>query len=320
MTKFSIILYLIASILWCSGICEFKGAYLYPIALGAMLGFGEDTLRLNFRSNVVRLSLISLALYYGGLQLAVALVFMSGISYHSHKEFMKYRAIFRLLAYFLLCLILFQSFLDSSYDLIYQKISFIGFTKNPNMLGFVLVSIFAFYSYFSETRSFQFYSAFIIWIYLLILVDSRNVVLPVVLLALAKTRLFLTPFERLEVQLLLVVLPFVVPVLIYFGITLGLFSENIIALIQRPDWLMLLESNDKVLGLNIMTSLYSQFGLYFSACILLYLIVLVKNVYIPIEFFAVWIMGVFESHLVTYSYGIPLLLAPMIVWKKFRVA
>lgn len=247
------------------------------------------------------------------------LAFIPFLSFHPQMgiKTVRFRIILKSTAFALFMLLLIQAYSGHGYTWIYGERSFVSFTENPNMLAFLIVSLYGLqvslnfkHSTNGQNKVLKFI-VFIIVAWLLLIVGSRNAILPVIIVALVDLG-FLKKDVNGKWSVILFIIPMLFPLVLISAIGYGFLPKNTLTIIQRDEWAnfeILLNTNQGILGLNAFTYLMTNFSLLFG---LIYLITgilfCLRRKKIPIIFFAIWLMGTFESHVVSFSYGAGLIL------------
>lgn len=243
-----------------------------------------------------------------------ALAFIPFLSFHPQMgmKALRFRLILKSSAYTLLLLLLVQAYLGHGYAQIYGERSFISFTENPNMLAFLIVSLYGLQvslNFKHSTNTQNKLLKLIVFIFvtqLLLIVGSRNAILPVIIIALVDLG-FLKKGINGKWGIILFMIPLLFPLLVVLGIGYGFFPKSALSLIQRDEWANLefiLKTDQSIQGLNAFSFLITNFSSLFG---LIYFIIgiqfCIRRKKLPLIFFAIWLMGTFESHLISFAYG-----------------
>ncbi len=107
--------------------------------------------------------------------------------------------------------------------------------------------------------------------------------------------------------IVLFMIPLLFPLLVVSGIGYGFFPKSALSLIQRDEWAsfeFILNTDQSIKGLNVFTYLITNFSILFGLTYFITGIVFcIRRKNLPLIFFAIWIMGTFESHLISFAYG-----------------
>ena len=230
-----------------------------------------------------------------------------------------YKKIWSLLSLFIISCLSIQAAFGIGYKNVYQEFAFTSFTENPNMISYIVISIYSLEvginsltkrSYIGKLR--RLIISLLIF-YILIKSGSRNAILPYLILLCIDFKIIRKPYLiSFRSKILLFFTPLIIPLTFVFLYNFKFIDTEYLNLVQRPDWLNILSLGDgkgSSIGLNSFLYLYSKFGnglfilFVFSAFILF-----IEKRTISIAFFAVWLMGTFEAHVVTFAYGAPIVL------------
>lgn len=222
-------------------------------------------------------------------------------------------------------LIFIQSFFQNSYQFIYDNFTFTSFTENPNMIAYVLIALLGYHVTFVGANIRKWVTTLMFLMVAKSLFDSgsRNAIAPTVLLLLAfywpdKFAVIRSKF----VAMLLMFIPLIFPVLLVCLSYFDLIAEPIFQTVQRSSWMELVvfeNARDLEVSLNTFIYLLTRYGFFYFCLFVVSCILFVKlRGPIPLAFFAIWLMGTFEAYIVSYSYGISIIL--MLIGSRNPVA
>lgn len=221
--------------------------------------------------------------------------------------------------YLILAIVFFQSVAGYGYDYVYRERVFVGFTENPNMLAYIITSLLALSTTISQelttTRKDTLLSVLLFTIagFTLLKCGSRNALAPFALLLLISFAPKIPKHcSSPPLKLGLIFIPLLIPVIVSVLHQKGQLSQDFTENLRRDSWFeiaSLEELQHLEVGLNTFFYLNTSYGPTF---LLLFCVGAViwsfQKRSIPVAFFAIWMMGIFEPYLVSFSYGGSLLI------------